>query len=171
MLAGVSLASLKKELPLATPVRMISNLAMTAGKGVIGIVEEKAHTPAVKKKIEDALTGLGLLTFLPESKIEPLTALTASAPAFLLVLLEAMVDAGVTMGFSAAESTEFALQTMEGVVALVKESKKHPAQLKNDIASPAGMTIAGLNEMERLGARHAMTQAILAAFEKCKTLS
>jgi pyrroline-5-carboxylate reductase len=95
-----------------------------------------------------------------------LSALTGSGPAFIFVLIESMIEGGIAMGFTATESKDFVLKTMEGAVALLKETEKHPAQLKWEVASPGGTTIAGLREMELMGVRAGMMNTLLACYQR-----
>jgi pyrroline-5-carboxylate reductase len=166
VLAGTTLPILKKHLPAATLIRIMPNLALTVGEGVIGLAEEGKLNAQQKSEIEALFRGLGLLLWLPDAKMEALTALSASSPAFIYVMIEEMIEAGVDSGFSAQESREIVLKTMEGAVALLRQSNKHPAELKLQIASPAGTTIAGLKEMEVSGVRAGIWNAVLAAYHR-----
>ncbi len=165
VLAGTPLSVLKKYCPEATILRIMPNLALTCGQGVIGLVDDHL-SQEMKTKGEYLLSGLGLLAWVPESKIEALGALSGSGPAFVFVLIEAMIESGICMGFTPKEAREFVLKMMEGAVSLVKETQKHPAELKLEVASPAGMTIAGLREMEAAGVRSGILNTFLAAYER-----
>jgi pyrroline-5-carboxylate reductase len=165
VLAGTPLSMLKKYYPEATILRIMPNLALTCAQGVIGLVGENL-SQEMKSKGEYLLQGLGLLAWLSEDKIEALAALAASGPAFVFVLIEAMIESGICMGFTAKEAREFVIKMMEGAIALLRESGKHPAELKLEVASPAGMTIAGLREMETMRVRAGILNTFLAAYEK-----
>ena len=149
---------------------MMPNLALTCGSGVIGLTEDPALHESVKKSVGALLQGLGLVVWLPEAKIEALTPLAASGPAFVLVMIEAMIEAGIFMGFTAGEAQELVLKTIEGTVDLLRASGKHPAALKWDIASPAGTTIAGIKEMEERGVRAGIAAALMAAYRRNQVL-
>lgn len=170
VLAGTSLATLKKHFSSASVVRLMPNLALTCGAGVLGLTEDPALSESVKKTTAGLLKGLGLVIWLPESKIEALTALASSGIAFVLVMIEAMIEAGILMGFTAVEAEELVLKTLEGSVALLRASNKHPAELKWDIASPGGTTIAGIKEMEEKGVRAGIAAAMLAAYRRNQVL-
>ncbi len=170
ILAGTSLATLKKNFPSASCVRMMPNLPLTCGSGVLGLAEDPALHESVKKDVGTILQGLGLVLWLPEAKIEALTPLAGSGPAFVLVMIEAMIEAGIFMGFTAAEAQELVLKTIEGTVAMLRASGKHPAALKWEIASPAGTTIAGMKEMEERGVRAGIAGALVAAYRRNQVL-
>ncbi len=166
VLAGTPLAVLRKHFPEVSLVRMMPNLALMCGQGVIGLVEDPYLTPENKKLAQSILEGLGLLHWLAEEKVEALTALSASSPALVYVVLESMIESGISMGFTYSESEEFVLKTVEGAIALLRHSKKHPAELKIQIASPGGTTIAALKEIESTGVRAGIWSSVLAAYHR-----
>ena len=146
------------------------NLALAYGQGVVGLAENSHSTPQVKKSVDALLEGIGLVAWMSEDKIEALTALSGSGIGFVLVMIEAMIDGGVHLGFTAQEAREFVLKTMEGAVALMRESGKHPAELKLNIASPGGTTIAGLKVLEEEGVRAGIVHAMVACHEKALSM-
>ena len=93
-----------------------------------------------------------------------------SGPGFVFLIVEAMIDAGVQMGFSRPDAQKIVLQTMAGSVALVKETGMHPAQLKNLVTSAGGTTAAGLYSLEKAGLRAILADAILAAYRRSQEL-
>lgn len=165
LLAGTSLSVLKKYYPEATILRIMPNIALTCGQAVIGLVDDHL-SQEMKTKGEYLLKGLGLLAWVPESKIEALSALTGSGPAFAFVIIEAMIESGIAMGLTARESQNFVIQTIEGSLGLLKETGKHPAELRWEVASPGGTTIAGLREMEVMGVRAGVINTFLACYQK-----
>lgn len=170
ILAGTPLSALKSHFPKAVIVRSMPNLALTCGQGVIGLVEDYDLSDDVKKKVDSLMQGMGLYAWMPENKVEALTALSGSGIAFVLLMIEAMIDGGVFLGFSAQESREFVLKTMDGAVALMREHGKHPAELKQQISSPAGTTIAGLKVMEEKGVRSGIFHTLIASYEKALSM-
>lgn len=163
LLAGITTEMLRRYFPNETVVRMMPNLALICGKGVIGLCSDR------DVKDEAVLThlfgSLGKVHWLPETKIDALTALTASGPAFFLVMIEAMIDAGIAMGFTAQDSQGLVQQMVQGSLALMETTGLHPGALKWQIASPRGTTIAGLKKLEDLALRGSIMSAFLAAFE------
>jgi pyrroline-5-carboxylate reductase len=109
---------------------------------------------------------MGLYAWMAEGKLEALTAISGSGIGFVLVMIEAMIDGGVHLGFTATDAREYVLKTMEGAVALVRETGKHPAELKLNISSPGGTTIAGLKVMEEQGVRSGIIHTLIASYEK-----
>lgn len=167
VLSGTTLAALKKAFPLAAArIRMMPNLALTVGKGIIGFSEEGNLESERKKEIDALFSSLGLLLWIPENKMEAFASFAASSPAFGFVVLEAMMEGGIHLGFTVAESRKIVLEVFEGCVALLKATHHHPAELKNMISSPGGTTIAGLRELEAAGIRMALMNALDASWKR-----
>ncbi len=171
ILAGTTYASLKQVFPHSIVVRMMPNLALIHGKGVIGLVENPILSEKQKLLLQALFEPLGAVYWLPESKIDALTALTGSGPAFVFVLVEAMIEAGIYMGFQASDAKLLTLQMLKGSIALLEESDKHPGELKWQITSPGGTTIEGLKTLEDYAIRSGILHTFLASFNRTKNLS
>lgn len=112
----------------------------------------------------------GTVRQVNESQMDIVSALTGSSPALLYMLLEAMGDIGVKYGLSRSEAYAMAAQAMKGAGAMVLETQTHPAILKDQVCSPSGTTIVGVQRAEQQGLRQAMMQALDAIIEKTMTL-
>ena len=163
---NIDVAFLENHLPESPVVRIMPNTPCAVGKGVIGIVESKSLTPDVKSKLEAGLSPLGHLHYLPESQIDALTALAGSAPAFAFVILEAMIDAGIEMGLKKPLSQELVTQMWEGSLELLKTSGKNTTDLKWQVASPGGITIAGLDQMEQDKVRAGLLNTLMTTWKR-----
>jgi pyrroline-5-carboxylate reductase len=170
ILAGTLVATLKQHFPSASIVRTMPNLGLMCGAGVMGLADTEDLTPETKQSINKLIEGMGLNLWMKENKIEAITALSGSGIGFVLVLIEAMIDGGVHLGFTAGEAREIVLKTMEGAIALMRETGKHPAELKLQISSPGGTTIAGLKVMEEAGVRSGIMKAMVACYEKALSM-
>ncbi|MFN5474077.1 MAG: pyrroline-5-carboxylate reductase dimerization domain-containing protein, partial [Pseudanabaena sp.] len=95
---------------------------------------------------------------------------SGSGPAYVAVMIEAMADGGVAAGLPRAIALQLATQTVLGTAQLVIETKLHPAQLKDQVTSPAGTTIAAIAQLEKAGLRSAMIEAVLAATRRADEL-
>ncbi len=166
ILAATSVAVLKSYLPHVTIVRAMPNIGLKCCQGVIGLVGEQSISLEARKTVDQLLDGLGLNIWLSEDKIEAVSALSGSGIAFILVMIEAMIEGGVLLGLSAKESREIVLKTVEGAVGLLQGSDQHPAELKLQVCSPGGTTIAGLKAMEEAGVRSGILQTLTACYEK-----
>ena len=163
---GTSLATLQSYFPKPHIIRCLPNIPMICGEGVIGFVEDVK----LKEQVNGLFQGLGLLVWLSEEKLEGLSALAGSGPAFVYVLIEAMIDSGVFLGFPAHEAKELVLKTLEGSIKLLRESGLPPAELKLKVASPGGTTIAGLKALEEGGVRGALMRTYKATLQKAKEM-
>ena len=94
------------------------------------------------------------------------TALSGSGPAYVFIMMEAMIDAGVHMGFSRRVAEELVTQTMLGSIEYAQHSAKHVAELRNQVTSPGGTTAAALYQMEKGGLRTVISRGIWAAYER-----
>lgn len=167
VLAGVKTATLKKHFPRLTPVRLMPNLAVRYGEGVIAVAED-ASLPT--NDISTFLAPLGTVKWLPEKDIDAFTALAGSGPAFIYVIIEALVDAGIFMGLKQKDSTDIAAAMIKGSLTVLEKSGKSPSQLKTQVTSPGGTTIAGLRKMEEKNVRSALFETLIATYEKSKSM-
>jgi len=168
ILAGVDLNTLKKHFPKAPIVSCMPNLALTCGEGVIALVKDRDLSQEIVEKVEHLFEGLGRTFWTEEEKIPAITALAGSGPAFVLAIVEAMVESGIFMGLYAKEAEDLVLQTILGSVALLKAHEGHPGALRWQISSPGGTTIAGLKALEESGVRASIMHTFLAAYKKVK---
>ena len=98
------------------------------------------------------------------------TALCGSGPAYLFLFMEAMIDAGVHMGFSRQHAERLVMQTLEGSVAMARHTGQHPAVLRNAVTSPGGTTAEALYQLEKGGIRTVVSRAVWAAYQRSKSL-
>jgi pyrroline-5-carboxylate reductase len=171
LLAGTPLDILKHYFTQPVLVRIMPNLAMRYGAGVVGIVDTPDLSPELKQELQKLLTPLGLIYWLKENQMDALTALTGSGPAFILTLIEAMVETGVAMGFQAENAEHLIIQMLQGCITLLQKTGQHPAELKWQIASPNGTTIAGLRVLERENVRSGLMETFLATYQRAQELA
>ncbi|MEO1273586.1 MAG: pyrroline-5-carboxylate reductase, partial [Myxococcota bacterium] len=142
-------------------VRAMPNTPALIGQGVTGILAPSSHHLEQARILFEACGAVVVLD--KEELFDALTALSGSGPAYIFVAIEALADGGVRMGLPRATALELATRTVLGAAALVTETGRHPAQLKDDVASPGGTTIAGLAALEHNGFRSALIEAVTAA--------
>ena len=171
VLAGVTTQTLGDffaEIPL---LRMMPNIAVRYGQGVIAMAETEMLPQKTKDKAEKAFKTLGALHWIPENKFDALTALTGSGPAFLFMIIESIIDSGIAMGFTAEDSKDLTIQLFHGTLALLEQTGKHPGELKWEVTSPSGTTIAGVKVMEDMGVRSGIINTFLATYQRAIELS
>jgi pyrroline-5-carboxylate reductase len=169
ILTGITIERLKTTFPQCTVLRMMPNLAVRYGNGVVALAED-FHLDPYKKVIEDIFSSLGMLKWFPEYLFDSVTALTGSGPAFVFAVIEAMVDASIALGFSSDVGYDLVKQMVEGALTTLYESPNSPSDLRHQVCSPAGTTIAGICALERNGLRYAIIEAFTAAKERSAQL-
>jgi pyrroline-5-carboxylate reductase len=123
-------------------------------------------------KTTEAIFGAVGLTFrVDETKMDAVTALSGSGPAYAFIFIEALSDGGVLHGLPRADSTRMAAQTLLGAAKMVLETGLHPAELKDRVCSPGGTTIAAVKSLEEGGFRAAVIEAESNAHRRSKELS
>lgn len=167
--AGVTMAELRRHLgEECRLVRVMPSIPCMIGEGVAGLVAENPDDALLVKEL---LAGLGASYELPsEPLIDVFTALGASAPAFLFLVLEALTEGAVRMGLARESAAAIAAEMMHGSAALVMQSGIHPAKLREMVASPGGTTVAGLQVLESAAVRGTFMEAIEAAVTRAREL-
>ncbi len=170
--AGISIETMRDGLGgHAAIVRVMPNTPAQIGQGIsvwtcTDDVTEKQREHAIA-----ILQAMGEEVFVEdEHYLDMATALSGSGPAYIFLLMEALVDAGVHMGFPRATSERLVMQTLKGSTEFAIASKLHPAQLRNQVTSPGGTTAAALHELEKGGLRTVVAQAVWAAYERSVAL-
>ncbi len=135
-----------------------------------GMCTGTGATDEHKQMAEEIFKCVGETVFVDESLMDGVTALSASGPAYLYVVIESLAEAGVKLGISREVSTLLVAQTMLGSARMVLESKAHPALLKDMVTTPAGCTIDGLMELEEGKLRVTLIKAVVKAAERAREL-
>ncbi|MCA9529028.1 MAG: pyrroline-5-carboxylate reductase [Myxococcales bacterium] len=169
--AGVPLARLEAGLPPETRViRTMPNTPALVGAGATALAGGTHATGddlALARKLFDAV---GITFVVGEGLIDAVSGLSGSGPAFVYLFIEALSDGGVEMGLPRATALALAAQTVRGAGAMALAPGAHPAQLKDQVTSPGGTTIAGVHALERGGLRAAVMDAVKAATERSREL-
>jgi pyrroline-5-carboxylate reductase len=171
IIAGAPIATMVKGLGHDRVVRTMPNTPAQVGKGVTVWTATPSVTAHQRQQTQAILGALGEHVMVEdEGYLDMATGLSGSGPGYVFLFIEAMIDAGVQIGFSRADSQKMVLQTLEGSVALVRSTGLHPAELKNRVTSPGGTTAAGLFELEQSGLRAAVMRAVEAAYRRSQAL-
>ncbi|MFN5538914.1 MAG: pyrroline-5-carboxylate reductase [Candidatus Melainabacteria bacterium] len=170
MAAGISLKRLAKMLPEKQPIsRVMPNIGVKLGLGVLAIAFNEFSAPAHKACVREILEPLGKTIELKEKDFNAVTALAGSGPAFASVILESFVMGGIAGGLSREVAHEMALKTMHATMELIKSGMSFE-EIRFQVSSPAGTTIAGLSVLESDGIRGSIMESIRVASERAAEL-
>jgi pyrroline-5-carboxylate reductase len=162
--AGVSMLKLAEGLPQGIAViRVMPNTPALVLEGASAMARGPHVTGEQMELALSLFRAVGTAIEVEEKWMDTVTGLSGSGPAYVLLLLESLIDAGVLMGLPRQIARELVLQTVSGSVKMVRETGKHPAELKDLITSPGGTTIQGLKILEERGVRGAIMRAVEAA--------
>ena len=171
IMAGVQIDTLQSGLCHDKIVRSMPNTPAQVGKGMTVWTDTAAVTESDRAAAQSILEAMGEAIYAAEEHyLDMATGLSGSGPGFVYLLLEALIDAGVHIGFSRDQAQLMVLQTVEGSVELMRQSGLHPADLRNRVTSPAGTTAAGTLVLERAGVRSALIDAVDAAYRRSQEL-
>lgn len=171
LMAGVSLSTVVDGLQHQAAVRLMPNILCRIGAGMIVWYPAAAVTAEQRALCHHYFGALGAAFDVADEKyLDMATAVSGSGPAYMFLVLEALTDAGVHLGFRRDQAAVLAQQTMLGAAQLILAEPQHPAQLRNVVTSPGGTTVEGLLVLEQRGVRAAIVEAVLAAYTKARNL-
>ncbi len=171
IVAGVSLDSLRRGLDYGRLVRAMPNMPAQIGEGVTVWTATSEVTSRQRGMAKSILGAMGEEVYVDSEKyVDMATALSGSGPAYVFLVIEALVDAGVHIGLPRQLSERLVTRTVLGSAQAVELTGKHPAELRNMVTSPGGTTAEGLLQLEKGGIRSLLSQAVIAAYEKAKSL-
>jgi len=172
VMAGVTTAAINTALRVDCPVvRAMPNTPCLVDAGATAIAAGAHAGEKDLARAEAVFRAVGLVVTLPESTLDAVTGLSGSGPAYIYMVIEAMIDGGVKMGLPRAIATQLAAQTVYGAAKLVLEAGKHPAILKDEVTTPGGTTINAIHVLESRGLRSVLIDAIVASTDRSRELS
>jgi pyrroline-5-carboxylate reductase len=140
--------------------RVMPNIPVLVQEGATAVSGNRATTPEQSKLVGKIFGTLGAVVFVDEVHLDAVTALSGSGPAYIYTVIEALIDGGKKMGLSQEVATRLTEQTVLGAAKLVRETKLHPAILRDEVTTPAGTTIAALHVLEKHGLRSMLISAV-----------
>lgn len=171
VVAGMAAQRLEACLPEGSVVvRAMPNMAALVGAAVSAVSGGSHARAADLDWAEHLLGAVGTVVRVPERQLDAVTALSGSGPAYLFLVVEALVEAGVAAGLPRGLSTALAVGTLRGSAALLGEPGASAEALRAAVTSPAGTTAAGLRALEARAVRSAFVEAVLAAAERSRNL-
>ncbi len=168
--AGITLGRLEEALPEPRFIRAMPNTPLMVHAGMTGLAAGSRATPEDMQLARELFSAVGRTVVVDEALMDAVTALSASGVGFAAVFLEALADGGVKMGLPRGLALEMAAQTLLGTARLCLDQGLHPAVLKDQVASPGGTTIAGLQALETRGLRGLVMEAVEAAALRARNL-
>ncbi|MGE5647815.1 MAG: pyrroline-5-carboxylate reductase [Acidobacteriota bacterium] len=159
--AAVPIAFIEKLLERRLPVyRAMPNIPVVVQEGATALASNGEGTPDQHRLVERIFRAVGAVCWVEEDMLHAATALSGSGPAYIYMVIEALIDGGLKMGLSREVATRLTEQTVLGAAKLVKETGLHPAILKDQVITPGGTTISAIHELEKHGLRSMLISAI-----------
>ena len=170
--AGVPTSTIEEILADGVPVvRVMSNVPVLVDEAM-SVIAPGRHAGEEHVAIADRILGhVGRVVHLGEEHLDSVTALSGSGPAYFFLLAEAMIDAGILLGLSRDVSTELIVQTMVGSAKMLRDTGRHPVELRESVTSPGGTTISAIRVLEEQRVRAAFLNAIEAAKRRSEELA
>jgi pyrroline-5-carboxylate reductase len=171
IIAGAKIKTLSESLANEKIVRAMPNTPSQIGAGITAWTSTEDVSGEERAQIKALLTALGKELYVEtENMIDMATSLSATGPTYIFMVMEALTDAGVHLGFSREMAKELVQETMLGSVLFAMESHKHPAELRNMVTSPGGTSADAIYQMEKGGLRTVLSKAVYSAYQKAVAL-
>lgn len=172
MAAGVTIDAIRARLPGHGPIaRIMPNLPLSVGLGMTALCPDPLVPAADVDGLKALFSTVGRARIVEERLFDTVTALSGSGPGFAFLFIESLADGAVLNGMDRVEAYEFAAQTVMGAAKIILESARHPGELKDIVASPAGTTMAGIHSLERKAFRAIVMDAVDAAAKRSRELN
>lgn len=170
IVAGLSLQSLEKIFPLQPVVRVMPNTPLSVGEGMSALACGTRVDAGTAGLVRELFAAGGRALLVDEKQMDAVTGLSGSGPAYAFLMIDALADGGVAAGLKRSVAIELAAQTLLGAARMVLSTGRHPDELRDQVTSPAGTTIAGVRVLEEKGLRGALLDAVLAASDRSREL-
>lgn len=171
IVAGAKISTISKGLKHDNIVRVMPNTPAQIGQGMSVWTATPSTSEEQKEQTKAILGALGEeISVGDEDYLDMATALSGTGPAYVFLFMEALIDAGVHLGFSRRVAEQLVLKTLEGSVALARQSSLHPVQLRDMVTSPGGTSAEAIYQLEKGALRTVLSRAVWAAYQKSKYL-
>src|SRR5512144_727995 len=167
IVAGASIQKISRALKHPSVVRSMPNTPGQIGEGITVWTASPKTSKEQQEMAQQILGALGAEVFVEdESYLDMATALSGTGPAYVFLFTEALIDAGVHMGFPRRIAEQLVLQTIKGSASFYEQAERHPATLRNQVTSPGGTSAEALYYLEKAGFRTAISRAVWAAYQR-----
>jgi pyrroline-5-carboxylate reductase len=171
IVAGARIENIVNGLLHTSVVRSMPNTPAQIGEGITVWMASPGVSAAQREQARALLSALGQeVEADDEDQLDMATALSGSGPGYVFLFMEALVDAGVHLGFSRRVAEQLVVQTVKGSVDFYRFSPNHLARLRNQVTSPGGTTAEALYYLEKAGFRTAVSRAVWAAYQRSVAL-
>ncbi len=172
IIAGASIATLSQGLGHSALVRVMPNTPAQIGLGMMVWTSTPSVDTVSLERVRAVLGALGEELWVEDEKyVDMATALSGTGPTYVFLMMEALIDAGVHMGFPRRIAEQIVLQTVAGSVDFAKASGKHMAELRNMVTSPGGTSAEAIYQMEKGSLRTVYSRAVYAAYQRTRSLA
>ena len=170
--AGITTGLIESRLPDGVAVvRVMPNTPALVDEGMAAIAPGTHCDDDHLNEAEQLLRSVGRVVHVPEHQLDAVTAISGSGPAYLFFVVEAMIEAGVSLGLPRSTATELVVQTVVGSAKMLRETGEHPIVLRERVTSPGGTTAAAVRELEDHKVRAAFMTALEAARDRSRALA
>lgn len=168
--AGIKIATMEKYLLGVPVIRVMPNTPVAVGEGMSAVARGTHADEKTAQLISEMFAAVGRSVVVEESMMDAVTGLSGSGPAFFFLMLDALSDAGVRVGFSRQNALLLSAQTMLGAAKMVLETGEHPGKLKDMVTSPGGTAITGVHMLETHSIRASLIEAVVAATARSRDM-
>lgn len=170
--AGITIEYLESVLPEKTPVvRIMPNTPALVGEAMSSVSPNSYVTEAILEAVLELFRSVGRAEVTAESMIDAVIGVSGSSPAYVYMFMEALADGAVMEGMPRSQAYQFAAQAVLGAAKMLLETGLHPGELKDQVCSPGGTTIAAVAALEESGFRSAVIKAVHTSAEKSREMS
>ncbi|WP_205472064.1 pyrroline-5-carboxylate reductase [Nocardioides sp. SYSU D00038] len=170
--AGVTTDAIEARVPSGVAVaRVMPNTPALLGEGMAAVSPGSTCSEGQLAVAEELMAVVGRVARVPEAQQDAVTAVSGSGPAYVFLVAEAMIEAGVHLGLPRATAHELAVQTIVGAATMLRDGETHPTVLREQVTSPGGTTAAALGRLEHHGVRAAFLDALAAARDRSRELA
>jgi pyrroline-5-carboxylate reductase len=171
IIAGIRIAAVVRELATPAVARVMPNTPGQIGRGISVWTASDAVDEGGRERVRAILTALGSEEYVThEDELDMATALSGTGPAYVFLFMEALIDAGVHLGFSRRVASRLVYETVRGSVEFAEDVEMHIAKLRNQVTSPGGTSAEALYQLEKGTMRTVLSDAVWAAYRRCVQL-
>ncbi len=170
--AGIPIAFYESRITAEVPVvRAMPNTPALLREGAAAIAGGTHATAEHMAHADEILSTVCRIVHLPEKHLDAVTGVSGTGPAYVFFLAESLIEAAVGVGLPRDVATELTVQTLLGAARMLRETGRHPVELREDVTSPGGTTVAAMRVLERAGVKSAFLDAVRAATERSRELA